>query len=263
MHPASRSPTRRIVAATEGSPHGDYAATVARAIAAATGAELVVLCVVAQGEAPPPIAGQWTATASGGAPTAVAERVRVEVLAGHPSIEIVHGAERLKASLLVIGRRPAAELGDAMLGPTADQVVRRSSIPCLVIPDGAWRDHPRILAAVDGTERGVAVLRGATRVAELCCGSMRAVTVLGAPPIGGVAEWPKDRGRRRADARPDPPVLLRHGDPVDEVLAEAGSGVDVVAVGMRRLGQPDSSLERGIARRVLRRATGAVLTIPL
>ncbi|MGH7591948.1 MAG: universal stress protein, partial [Gemmatimonadales bacterium] len=160
----------------------------------------------------------------------------------------------------------------------ADQVVRRSTIPCLLIPDGSWRDRPRILAAVDGTDRGAAVLRGAARVAELCRGSTRAVTVFEIPPIGGVSavvdpmvgdrvrrilELRQDRGRRRVDAAPGPPVLVRHGEPVDEVLAEASGGIDVVAVGMRRLGQPDSRLERGVARQILRRATGAVLTIPL
>lgn len=252
--------------------------TVARAIAASVDLELVVLCVVAPGQALPPIVAQWTATRAGRRSTAVTDRVRVEVLTGYPSIEIVRCAECLEGSLLVIGRRPVADLGDAMLGPTADQVVRRSSVPCLVIPDGSWHERPCILAAVDGTDRGASVLRGAARVAELCHGSTRAVTVFEAPLIGSgtamsdpmvgdrvrrIGELRKDRGRRSVDGGPGPTVLVRHGEPVDEVLAEAAGGVDVVAVGMRRLGQPDSDLERGIARRILRRSTGAVLTIPL
>ena len=274
-----RSSVRRIIAATDGSPNGDYSAHVAREIAAAADAELVVLAVTWPGQPPPSI--MMELPCAGGrppAPSALAERVRCEVLVGYPSIEIVRTAEQLDASLLVIGRRPLVDVGDAMLGPTADQIVRRSSVPCLVIPTGTWHQAPRILAAVDGTDRGAVVLAGAARVAELCRGSTRAVTVFPNPPMGGVetmtdpmvgervrriAELRKDRGRRSVDAAPGPPVLVRHGDPVDEVLAEAGDGVDVVAVGMHRLGQPDSYLERGTARRILRRSTGAVLTVPL
>ncbi|MGH7590270.1 MAG: universal stress protein, partial [Gemmatimonadales bacterium] len=132
-----RAPIRPIIAATEGAPHGNYAAGIARQIATSVGAELVVLRVVAPGEAPPPMAAPWAGT--GGVSAAVADRIRVEVLVGYPSVEIVRCAERVEACLIVLGRRPPADLGDAMLGPTADQVVRRSPIPCLLIPDGSWR----------------------------------------------------------------------------------------------------------------------------
>lgn len=279
MTPTSRSSVGRIVAGTDGSPRGEFAVRVARELAASAGAELVVLCVVSEGgTAPPRVAPP--AGVRGGAPsgTAVAERVPVEVRAGHPSIEIARCAEHCGATLLVIGRRPSAEVGQMMLGPTADQIVRRSSVPCLVVPTGAWRPAPRFLAAVDGTERGAAVPAGAARVADLCGGSIRAVTVFAELPMEGagsmidpavaervrrIAQLRTGRGRRRVDAVPGPPVLVRHGDPVDQVLLEASEGVDVIAVGVHRLGPPDSDLERGIARRILRRATGAVLTIPL
>lgn len=277
--PSPRSSGRRIVAGTDGSSHGDHAAEVAAEIAAAADAELFVVRVIRAGEAAPSTVGRWSVPRrSEVASAAIDDRVRVEVLVGHPSIEIVRSAERLDASLLIIGRRPSVDIEGMVLGPTADEVVRRASIPCLVIRGGAWRIHPRILAAVDGTERGSAVLSGAARVAELCGGTIRAVTVFAGPLSGGAASLAdpevgerirridalrKDRGRRRVDGVLGPPVLVRHGDPAEEVLAEASEGIDVIAVGIHRLGRPDSHLERGIARRVLRRASGAVLTIPL
>lgn len=277
--PSPRSPVPRIVAGTDGTPRGDFAVHVAHGLAATAGAELLSVCVIPErGNVPPSVAPR--ARARGGAPsgTAVAEPVPVDVRIGHPSIELVRCAERCGAILLVIGRRPPAEVGEMMLGPTADQIVRRSSVPCLVVPTGRWRSEPRFLAAVDGTERGAAVLAGAARVADLCGGSVRAVTVFVDLPMAGpksmidpavaervqrIAHLRKDRGRRRVDAAPGPPVLVRHGDPVDQVLLEASEGIDVIAVGIHRLGPPDSHLERGIARRILRQATGAVLTIPL
>jgi nucleotide-binding universal stress UspA family protein len=175
-----------------------------------------------------------------------------EILIGHPSIEIAREAERRGASLIIIGRRPVEAAGTAMLGPTADQIVRGASVPCLVLSPGPWRPTPRILAAVDGTERGERVLAGATAIAHLLRGTVRSVTVVAAPRLS-----PSGR------TGPDGPRVVRSGDPVDEVLAEARVGVDLLAVGVHRLGRPDSDLERGIARRIIRQARGPVLTIPL
>jgi nucleotide-binding universal stress UspA family protein len=57
-------------------------------------------------------------------------------------------------------------------------------------------------------------------------------------------------------------TLVRQGDPATEILAEAQDG-DLLVIGYRRGMILDEPAAPGIATRVLRRATCAVLAVPV
>ncbi len=161
------------------------------------------------------------------------EPPEVEVRFGHPSIEIPRYAETHAADLLVLGRSPRSQADRFRAGDTADAVVRRSTVPCLLVPHGTA--SPRhLLAAVDGTPRGKLVLSRARELARAAGMSCRALTVA---PGQSVCQQ------------------------VLEELRETGA--DLLAIGVRR-GGPPGMLELGsIGRHLAHVAPCAVLTIPL
>lgn len=206
-------------------------------------------------------------------------KVSVMVIEGHPSIEIARAAEGVGAELILLGRRPQTEAGGHALGPTGDEVVRRASVPCLAVPSGGWVDSPRVIAALDGSERGLLVFNSACSLARAVGGSLRAVTVEPGLPatdglrvIGARADRLNGRlGQVVTDLAAqghcpapggDRLLTVRQGDPVAEVIREAAAA-DVLAVGIHRGGVPGTLGGRGVSRRIVHGAPGSVLTIPL
>lgn len=61
-------------------------------------------------------------------------RTRLEVRVGKPAEQILEAARRSRADLIVLGTHGYTRLEQALLGSTAEKVVRRSSVPVLVVP---------------------------------------------------------------------------------------------------------------------------------
>ena len=204
---------------------------------------------------------EWAATASdhGGVP------VTLDVEFGHPSVEIPRVAENQGADLIVMGRKPRSQAARFRVGDTADAVVRRSRVPCLLVPP----DSPpvrRVLAAVDGSPRGSKVFVSASELARLIGASLRAVTV----EVSDHDE-PDDAARRTPRARTarlqseiGPALTVRHGPIFEQVLAEIHDiQSDLLVIGNQR-GGPPGVLEVGsVGRHLTHGAPCAVLTIPL
>ena len=281
---------QRIVVAADESDAGRWAARAALDLAGRTGAELTVLRAV----------GEFSRSGLAGVAAATDEkplrapdveierlgrwldpeitraepglRVSLAITYGVPSIEICRHAEETGAELVVLGRKWRSAKTRLLIGDTADAVARRSRVPCLFVPP---RSPPmrRILAAVDGTDRGLAVMVTAQRLAAAGGGDFRAVTVepaaanetdAAAPPTARsdrLEQRLRDTlGRDHRGARLD----VRRGATVEEVLAAVEeAGADTLAVGYHR-GGPAGIIETGsTGRRLLHAAPGAVLTIPL
>jgi hypothetical protein len=188
------------------------------------------------------------------------DRVRVQAAIGLPAIEVVRAADVLGAELIVVGRPRAPQPTDPPNRAGADFVsatVRRARIPCLVVPEefAGWRG---IVAALDGTPAARDVLDVARRVGAACGVPVTGLHVA-APalvPAGAAdpASWAPVAGVE---------VVVRAGDPVVEILAAArDAGANVVAFGQHRGGPADASC-RSVAARLLARAPGAALTVPL
>lgn len=185
---------------------------------------------------------------------------------GVPGVEIVRLGERLGADLLILGRNPSPGPDRASLGATADAVIRRSTVPCLLVHDSSewFRQH---LAALDGTDRGLVVYERAQAFQALAGGRLDVVTVQPGEGEGGPRVPTAREIRLRsllARHRSGTDLIVRQGDPLAAVRGVLHDySVDVLIVGTHRggpAGPPDSS---GVGRSLLYAAPCAVLTVPL
>ena len=62
------------------------------------------------------------------------ERCTYEIVAGNPAAEIINAVERLAAEMIVMGTQGNSGPKRLFFGSTADAVLRRSTIPVLVVP---------------------------------------------------------------------------------------------------------------------------------
>jgi nucleotide-binding universal stress UspA family protein len=203
--------------------------------------------------------------------------VELGIAYGVPGIEIGRFAERQRADLVILGRKQRSQVVRLLLGDTADSVARRSRIPCLFVPPGS-EPLRRMVVALDGSERGLVVLRVAAAFARQTGIGLRIVTVeAGAhdEPAGLASALPAARSIRLKsrthsllareavrDALPE--VEVRRGAIVEQVLeAVHASGSDVLAVGYHRGGLPGVLEAGSTARHLAHTAPCAVLTVPL
>jgi nucleotide-binding universal stress UspA family protein len=201
---------------------------------------------------------------------------------GLPQIEIGRYAEHRKADLLVMGRKERTHSARLFLGDTADAVLRRSRIPCLLIPPGR-RSFRRVTAAVDGTDRGFAVYEYADAFAQACAMNLNAVTVepqwIGEPPALTSQVWSTRteklaaqigsrtrRGRklaRRSGSGATDELHVRNGEAVGEIVAEVSDvGSDVLVLGFHRGGPPLVVSTGSVSRKLVHAAPCAVLSVP-
>ena len=188
---------------------------------------------------------------------------------GLPEIEIARFAERVRADLLVVGRKPRTRMARLLVGDTADAVARRSRLPCLFVPPQDARPR-RVLVAVDGSDRGMAVLKAADGFARQIGAELGLLTVepvhAGEPAHLAMAT-PATRSTRIQSRVHDtlaPTLEVRRGNAAEQILAAAHERMpDVLVLGCHR-GGPAGVIEAGsTARQVLHAAPCAVLTVPL
>jgi nucleotide-binding universal stress UspA family protein len=184
----------RVLVTIDGSPLSDRALPVAVAIARAAGATLEILCVA--DEIPIQTTQNYDArnalAVARQAATARARSLRSEGVAaeatavvGRPNEEIVRHAGTSGARLLVMATHGRGGLGRALFGSVADDVVRRSPIPVVLVrawDDGAARQPPdgppTILVPLDGSALSEAALPVAHGLAELMSGELILVRVV-------------------------------------------------------------------------------------
>lgn len=281
---------RHIVSAADDSPEGRVAVQAGARLAEQAGARLTVLTVAQSPEGQPPdprllddlrrmVARELSGVGSTLPPPQLA------VASGLAGIEISRYAETEGADLVVVGRKRRSELQRLLVGDTADAVARRSRTPCLFVRAGENRlEH--VLVAVDGSERGMAVLLAAMDFTRAIAAKLHAVTV--EPAYANESEAPHlltGRSARLAEAMNElcesanlgrgswelepqgsrrSPLVIQRGHVVAGVLQEVErSRADVLVLGYHR-GGPAGVIEAGsIARRLAHDASCAVLTIPL
>jgi nucleotide-binding universal stress UspA family protein len=287
---------RHILAATDQSDAGREAVRASLELAAKASARLTILRVVSLSGFPLGLkrGGSFSkqAECSGKAlerlrrwlgaelpPAGTGPPVELGVSFGVPAIEICRFAEQRGADLLVLGRKRRSAMVRLYLGDTANAVVRRSTVPCLLVQPGSSAIH-QLLVALDGSERGMGVLAAARDFAEAVGAAMRVVTI---EPID--ARHPRTTAQAlpltrssRLEGRVEPIVALitgsrspadsaltvRRGRVVPEILAEvAQSGPDVLAFGHHRGGPPEIIEGRSTARELAHTAPVNVLAIPL
>ena len=192
------------------------------------------------------------------------------ILYGEPGVEIARHAENSGSDLIVLGRRALRFGTQVALGTTAEAVLRRARVPCLIIPEGQ-RDFAHVVVALDGSERGMEVLDQVDQNQRVLDGGMELITV--EPPNQG-DNWSMLRGRtlrladavenrRRASGGGLPRLQVRWGEPTATLRNElCHPGRDLLVLGARR-GPRGPSHSTGTGRALLHSVLSAVLTIPL
>jgi len=187
---------------------------------------------------------------------------------GVPGIEIIRAAENLGADLIVAGRCTVDGPGTP-LGPTADLLSRRSRIPCLFLPPSQTGVR-RIVAALDGTHRGLTVLRVARQLQTLVGVLLVPLTVEAElTAVSAAPVWTARTERLTELLREQAPVgrmlaslVVLRGNPVDEIVAGLAPE-DVLAFGVHRggpTGPPESS---GVGHALSHMVPCGMLSVPL
>lgn len=285
---------RTVLAATDLGESGEEVLRAAGALASGAGAALHVLH--AFDFAPDPYPGLAPAPAAGfqgrirEAELALDEQVRRAVPAGvqvagrrveidTASRAILAYAEGMDVDLVVLGPHRRRGMADAVLGSTADRVVRSARVPCLVARGELRLPLGRVVVPLDLSAPSRAALDAAFGLCR-SLGDGAAVDVVHViPRIFAGEDFPFSEAtvgpelHREVEAALGPAEdragmqvreLVVWGDSVpDEILRVAGEqGADLLVLGTRGRGGLERALLGSVAGSVARRAGCPVLLVP-
>jgi nucleotide-binding universal stress UspA family protein len=135
---------QRILVAFDASPHAEHALNVALSMAGDMKAKLFVLAVIR----PPELAesAEFNAVLDEGREryessfVPIRERARqkgidleTDVVVGHPAEQILHRADTIQASLIVMGKRSHTILHRWMLGSNSERVLKYAHCPVMIV----------------------------------------------------------------------------------------------------------------------------------
>jgi nucleotide-binding universal stress UspA family protein len=278
---------RRVLAAVDMSSSSPKAVLAAAELAAVAKAELIVLTVLRDPwelVGPEEVEGYRRARTGSPAELAAArasERLRqlagpaalpahsvsYRTAFGLPGVEIPRHAEETGVDVLVLGR-PTVQRPQNHGPSVTAAILRRSRIPVLIAAS-SHRVYQRVLVGVDDSPDAPAVLNAAIAIGD-CIGARIAalhVKPISAPPVRSSdrPRWLRrleQSGEHEGVAVAACETLVRQGDPATEILAAAEDS-DLLVIGYRRGTILDEPAAPGIATRVLRRATCAILAVPV
>ena len=135
---------QRILVAYDASPHSEHAVSVALSIAGDMKAKLFVLAVVH----PPELAesAEFNAVLEDAREryersfSPIREQAKqreieleTDIVVGHPAEQIIHRAETIQASLIVMGKRSHTILHRWMLGSNTERVLKYAHCPVMIV----------------------------------------------------------------------------------------------------------------------------------
>jgi len=205
-------------------------------------------------------------------------RISCRAVSGRAGDVLPRLAAELGADLLVLGHTRRSGAAAAMLGTTAQRVLRSSTIPVLSLHGGAGRaGFGRALLATDlsphsahALSTGAALVKALAHPAEPRLRPVFVTVTSYEAVAAGIPDWSADYAaaelREFTGAIPalaGAAGAVRTGDPAAEVLVEAAEWqAELVVVGTHgRRGIPRLLLG-SVAQTVLRRAAMSVLVIP-
>ncbi len=135
---------QRILVAYDASPHAEHAMGVALSMAGDMKAKLFVISVIRPPE--PAESAEFHAVVDEGREKyersfiSIRERARqkdieleTEVVVGHPAEQIIHKAESMQASVIVMGKRSHTILHRWMIGSNSERVLRYAHCPVMIV----------------------------------------------------------------------------------------------------------------------------------
>jgi nucleotide-binding universal stress UspA family protein len=135
---------QRILVAFDASPHAEHALNVALSMAADMKAKLFIIAVIRPPE--PAESAEFHAVLdegreryerSFGPIREIAKQKEIEletdIVLGHPAEQIIHKADVIQASLIVMGKRSHTILHRWMLGSNSERVLRYAHCPVMIV----------------------------------------------------------------------------------------------------------------------------------
>lgn len=204
--------------------------------------------------------------------------VRVETVAAPPAPTILAAAARESASLVVVGATRRGPLARAILGTTAQRVLRQAEVPVMVLRERLADPLERVVLATDLSQFSASVHEAGLDVIESLAGADRPELRLlhvawhgvELPPpvrqeiLDDLANNTLDRFLRERRPRANPPVAaVRYGEPAHEIAAEVAEWrADLLVVGSHGRSAVVQWMLGSVAESAIRDARSSVLVIP-
>jgi nucleotide-binding universal stress UspA family protein len=207
----------------------------------------------------------------------LSERVHCHAVSGSPASAVRALATRVEPDLIVIGATRHSFIGRAVLGTTAQRVLRAAHVPVLVLRGPLPARLERVLLTTDLSAFSAGIHEAALDVIESVFDGEPAFRSVLAVPFGtelppplrsdllqeaATREIHRFLGERRERAAPVEGVI-RLGDPSSCIVTEAQAWQpDLIVVGTHGRHGPEKWVLGSVAESVLRSAASAVLVIP-
>lgn len=135
---------QRILVAYDGSPHAEHAMNVALSMAGDMKAKLFVISVIRPPE--PAESAEFHAVVDDGREKFEKSYIPIrelakqkdieletEIVVGHPAEQIIHQADKMQASVIVMGKRSHTILHRWMIGSNSERVLRYAHCPVMIV----------------------------------------------------------------------------------------------------------------------------------
>jgi nucleotide-binding universal stress UspA family protein len=211
------------------------------------------------------------------------DRLQTRTIARHSAAHALHDiAEHAGAALIVVGSSHTGLAGRVLPGSTAERLLHGAPCPVAVAP----RDHrtghralTRIGAAYDGSAEAQAALGAAAAIAAATGADLAVIRVMEplvftGPTLAPASLYLTARDQSRDALREDldnaihdlpagvhADAVLLEGDPPSKLAAET-ERLDLVVTGSRGYGPLHAVLAGGFAGRLLREAACPVIVVP-
>jgi nucleotide-binding universal stress UspA family protein len=206
------------------------------------------------------------------------DRVHCHAIAGPPAATLAETAEREGADLILVGATRRGAIARALLGTTAQRVLRSARVPVLVLRRQLPEALQRVLLTTDLSPFSAGIHEAALDVIEsaftgepeelrslLVVWPGTELTPFARPDLlqtladQGVTSFVGERRQRTRRVTP----VVRIGDPAREIVAEAAEwDADLLVVGTHARPAPGRWLLGSVAEAAVRSTTVNVLVIP-
>ena len=254
--------SRHILVPLDGSDLSAGALAIARMLAAGNCTQMHLLAVASRGE--PAWTRELYAYLNEIASTERKEgmSVRTSVRTGKPADAILMLAHHIHADLIVMATHGRSGLGRVLLGSVADQVLRASAIPVVLLRPGARpvEDLQTMLVPIDGTVDGAVALSAAAPLAHASNAQMLIVHAVDiSDGATAYVQTIAARLRELGMAAEGRAVAGRPADVISSLANEAD--VDLIVMSTHARSGPVRTVLGSVADEVVRRGQRPVLLV--
>ncbi|MFC6964261.1 universal stress protein [Halocatena marina] len=117
--------------------------------------------------------------------------ISTELTEGKPTVQISENADEQDSDLIVLGRQGLTGLGRRLLGGVTEQVLSRSDVPVLVVPDIDHKgkteiDYSRVLITTDGSKNAEVAIPHGIEITRRYDSNVHVLNVVDLQAAGGV-----------------------------------------------------------------------------